>query len=102
MFGGLILFFRLAPRYRVGFRRVWGPALVTTVLLYAAQSLFDFFFTNFASLNEVYLMEARLKGRKPIAVTHEAPTIDQAMDGAVSKLAKIIENTLSRLKEMKN
>lgn len=44
------------------------------------------------------MMEARLEGRQPIAVTHEAPELDQAVAGAADKLAKSIENTLGRLR----
>ena len=43
------------------------------------------------------MMEARLEGRKPIAVTNHAATVDQAFDGAVEKLARLIESTLGRL-----
>ncbi len=42
------------------------------------------------------MLEARLEGRQPIAVTHDAPTLDQALDGAASKLARLIESTLGR------
>jgi ribosome-associated translation inhibitor RaiA len=42
------------------------------------------------------MMEARLEGRQPIAVSHEAVTLDQAIGGASDKLAKLIENTLGR------
>ena len=44
------------------------------------------------------MMEARLEGRQPIAVTHEAPELDQAVAGAADKLARSIENTLGRLR----
>ena len=47
------------------------------------------------------MMEARLEGRQPIAVTHEAPTLDQAIDGASYKLAKLIESTLGREHDQK-
>ena len=43
------------------------------------------------------LMEARLEGRQPIAVTHQAATLDQAVDGAADKLTRLIESTLGRL-----
>jgi ribosome-associated translation inhibitor RaiA len=43
------------------------------------------------------MMEARLEGRKPIAVTNHAATVDQAFDGAAEKLARLIESTLGRL-----
>lgn len=42
------------------------------------------------------MMEARLKGRQPIAVTHHAATMDEAIDGAVDKLTSLIEHTLGR------
>jgi ribosome-associated translation inhibitor RaiA len=45
------------------------------------------------------LMEARLEGRQPIAVTHQAATVEQAMDGAADKLKRSIESTLGRLRD---
>lgn len=42
------------------------------------------------------MMEARLEGRQPIAVTHQAATVDQAVDGAADKLTRLIESTLGR------
>lgn len=45
------------------------------------------------------VMEARLEGRQPIAVTHQAATVEQAMDGAADKLKRSIESTLGRLRE---
>jgi ribosome-associated translation inhibitor RaiA len=48
------------------------------------------------------VMEARLEGRQPIAVTHRAATLDQAVDGAADKLARLIENTLGRLRDQKS
>ena len=43
------------------------------------------------------MMEARLEGRQPVAVTHQAETLKQAVDGAADKLARLIESTLGRL-----
>ncbi len=43
------------------------------------------------------VMEARLEGRQPVAVTHQAATVDQAVEGAVHKLLRLIESTLGRL-----
>lgn len=43
------------------------------------------------------MIEARLEGRQPIAVTHQATTVDEAVDGAADKLANMIESTLGRL-----
>lgn len=42
------------------------------------------------------MIEARLEGRQPIAVTHQATTLDEAVDGAADKLANLIESTLGR------
>ena len=42
------------------------------------------------------MMEARLKGRQPIAVTHHAATMDEVIDGAAEKLTSLIEHTLGR------
>jgi len=44
------------------------------------------------------LMEARLEGRQPLAVTHHAETLDQAMHGAVDKLKKTIDTAISKTK----
>jgi hypothetical protein len=46
------------------------------------------------------MMEARLEGRHPIAVTHQAATVEQAMEGAADKLKRSIESTLGRLRDM--
>jgi ribosome-associated translation inhibitor RaiA len=43
------------------------------------------------------MIEARLEGRQPIAVTHQATTLDQAVDGAADKLANLIESTLGQM-----
>ena len=48
------------------------------------------------------MMEARLEGRQPIAVTHRAATLDQAVDGAADKLTRLIESTLGRLRDQKS
>ena len=52
--------------------------------------------------NKRCMMEARLEGRQPIAVTHHAATLDQAIGGASDKLARLIENTIGRLGEQKS
>lgn len=43
------------------------------------------------------VMEARLEGRQPVAVTDHAATVDEAVEGAAHKLARLIESTLGRL-----
>ena len=45
------------------------------------------------------MMEARLEGRQPIAVTHQAATVELAMDGAADKLKHSIESMLGRLRD---
>lgn len=40
------------------------------------------------------VMEARLEGRKPIAVTHNGSTLDQAIDGAIAKLKRVVESAV--------
>jgi ribosome-associated translation inhibitor RaiA len=47
--------------------------------------------------NKRCMMEARLEGRQPIAVTDESSTLDLAIDGAADKLARLIEHTLGKL-----
>jgi ribosome-associated translation inhibitor RaiA len=42
------------------------------------------------------MIEARLEGRQPIAVTDQAATLDDAIDGAADKLAHLIDHTLGR------
>ena len=43
------------------------------------------------------MLEARLEGRQPVAVTDHAATLEQAVHGAVHKLAHLLDSTLGRL-----
>jgi ribosome-associated translation inhibitor RaiA len=43
------------------------------------------------------LMEARLKGHQPIAVSSEAATVDKAIIGAADKLKSSLDHTLGKL-----
>jgi ribosomal subunit interface protein len=45
------------------------------------------------------VMEARLEGRQPTAVTHHAASLDLAIDGAADKLLRALESTIERLRE---
>ncbi|HEV2293941.1 MAG TPA: HPF/RaiA family ribosome-associated protein [Tepidisphaeraceae bacterium] len=45
------------------------------------------------------MMEARLAGLQPIVVTHQAATLDQALDGAAKKLQRSLDSTLGKLNE---
>jgi ribosomal subunit interface protein len=47
------------------------------------------------------MMEARLEGRKAIAVNHQAATMTQAVDGAADKLTRLIDSTRERLRDQK-
>ncbi len=47
------------------------------------------------------VVEARLEGRQPIAVTHQGATVNQAVDAAAEKLTRMIESTLGRLHDQK-
>jgi ribosome-associated translation inhibitor RaiA len=44
------------------------------------------------------MMEARVEGLQPTAVTHQASAIDDAIVGAVDKLKKSLDSTLGRLR----
>ncbi|MEP6860703.1 MAG: HPF/RaiA family ribosome-associated protein [Deltaproteobacteria bacterium] len=43
------------------------------------------------------LLEARITGRQPMAVTHHAPSVDLAVDGAIEKLEHAITTALGKL-----
>jgi len=43
------------------------------------------------------MIEARLEGHQPLAVTDQAATLNQAVDGATEKLTHLIDHTLGRL-----
>jgi ribosome-associated translation inhibitor RaiA len=45
------------------------------------------------------MLEARLEGRQPVAVTEHAATLEQAVQGAAQKLAHLLDSALGRLHE---
>ena len=45
------------------------------------------------------VMEARVGGMKPIAVSHEAPTLTEAIHVAADKLERAIERALGKLED---
>lgn len=47
------------------------------------------------------IMEARLEGRQPVVISCQAKNLDQAIDGAIEKLVKLIENKLERQHDKK-
>jgi len=47
------------------------------------------------------MLEARLEGRTPVAVTQHAPTLDQAVEGAVGKLSRLLDSTFGRLQDQR-
>ena len=47
------------------------------------------------------MMEARLQGRQPTVVTHDAANLHDAVGGAADKLKRVIESTLGRLDDVR-
>ncbi len=45
------------------------------------------------------MIEARLEGHQPLVVTHQAASLDQAVDGAADKLTRLIESTTGRMRD---
>lgn len=45
------------------------------------------------------MIEARLEGHQPLAVTHHAATLEKAVHGAADKMSRLIESTLGRLRD---
>lgn len=45
------------------------------------------------------LMEARLGGLQPVAVSNRARTLEEAISGAADKLTRSLESTLGRLND---
>jgi ribosome-associated translation inhibitor RaiA len=48
------------------------------------------------------MLEARLEGRQPVAVTHQAETVEEAVQCAADKMTKLIESTTARLRDQRN
>lgn len=47
------------------------------------------------------LMEARVTGRQPVAVTNDSETVEQAMAGAARKLRTVLASTFDKLDKKK-
>jgi ribosome-associated translation inhibitor RaiA len=45
------------------------------------------------------MMEARVRGRPPIAVTEHASTVDQAVQGAAQKLSRALRHVVDKLQD---
>ena len=45
------------------------------------------------------MMEARIEGHQPIAVTDQSDSLEVAVDGAAEKLKAALEHTLGRLRD---
>jgi len=45
------------------------------------------------------LIEAHLAGRQPVAVSHQAATVDLAVEGAADTLVKLLESKVERLQD---
>ena len=52
---------------------------------------------KFGAEDKRCLLEARLAGLQPISVSHQAATLEQAVEGAVEKLKRSLDSTLGRL-----
>lgn len=42
------------------------------------------------------VMEARMEGQKPVAVVENAPTVMQAVQGAIDKLLRMLDRTVGK------
>ena len=47
------------------------------------------------------VLEARLSGLNPSAVTHDAPSIHEAVDGALERLMSLLDTQIGRLRDKK-
>jgi ribosome-associated translation inhibitor RaiA len=47
------------------------------------------------------MMEVRLEGYRPIAVTHHAESVAQALDGAAERMVHRLDHTLGRLQDQR-
>ncbi len=45
------------------------------------------------------VLEVRMEGRKPVAVTENAPTVKQAVQGAIEKLVRMLNSTVGKQHE---
>jgi len=45
------------------------------------------------------MIEARIEGRKPQAVTHNAETVEQAIKGAAEKMKRALDNAIGKLRD---
>jgi len=52
--------------------------------------------TKSGPLDQRCMLEARLQGRQPVAVTEHAASQDQALHGAINKLTHLLDHTLGR------
>lgn len=48
------------------------------------------------------MLEARLEGLQPVAVTHQAATVEEAVQCAADKMTRLIESTTARLRDQRN
>ena len=46
------------------------------------------------------MIEARLHGREPLAVNHQAPRLDEALYGACDKLTRSLDSTLGKARDL--
>jgi len=53
--------------------------------------------SKFGTEDKRCLLEVRLVGHQPIAVSHQASTLERAVDGAAKKMKRSLVSTLGRL-----
>lgn len=55
---------------------------------------------NKKGLNDIRCMlEVRLEGHPPLAVTNQTDSLEQAVDGASEKMLRLVESTLGRMRD---
>jgi ribosome-associated translation inhibitor RaiA len=46
-------------------------------------------------------LEARLKGLEPVVVTHDAPSLELALSGAIDRAVRVLDRTVDRHRHIK-
>jgi len=68
--------------------------LITRVEVHLSDENSD---EKFGANDKRCMLEVRLAGHQPIAVSHQAPTLEQAVNGAAKKMIRSLASTLGRL-----
>ena len=54
--------------------------------------------SKIGTMDKRCMIEVRIAGRKPTAITHDANTVEEALHGATDKIKHSIEHTFGKLK----